>query len=144
MREIRTEIDINAPAAKVWQTLMDFNGWANWNPIVNAANGNAAKGSKLDITMKGDNGKDGPKYQATITQFENSKLFRWRAKMMGGIMMTNDKVFELESTPAGTHLVHKELFSGIMPGLMWGKLNKFVPAMLDSMNSALKDLTENN
>ena len=142
MKEIRTEIDINAPADKVWQALMDFDDWSNWNPIVNAASGNASTGSKLDITMKGNGDKDGPKYQPTITQLDDNKHFRWRTKMLGGVLMTNDKVFELESTPTGTHLVHKELFSGIMPGLMWGKLNNFVPGMLNSMNSALKDLTE--
>ncbi len=31
MREIRCEIEIEAPAERVWQVLTDFNTYPNWN-----------------------------------------------------------------------------------------------------------------
>ena len=52
--------------------------------------------------------------------------------------MTNDKVFELEEISSGTRLIHKELFSGMLVPVFWGKLNKGVIPMLKSMNEALK------
>lgn len=147
MKELRTEIDIAAPTTKVWSILTDFNNWKEWNPIVNDASGVASRDSKLSITMvsdEGKGGKDGPKYMPVVTNTEEPKYFRWRAKMLGGILFTNDKVFELEEIDTGTRLIHKELYSGIMATLFWNKLNSAVPSMLSSMNGALKNIAEKN
>ena len=142
MREIRTEIEIAAPPTKVWSILTDFDNWKNWNPIIDQASGTASLGSELSMTMRGEDGKDGPKYMPIVTNFEEPKLFRWRAKMMAGFLFTNDKVFELEETGAGTRLIHKELFSGMMVPMMWSKFDEGVPPMLNSMNDALKRTAE--
>jgi len=138
MREITTEIEIAAPATKVWNLLTDFDHWKEWNPIVKQASGVATLGSKLSVTMRCENGKDGPKYTPIITIFEEPKSFRWRGKMMAEFLFTNDKVFELEETGSGTRLIHKELFSGLLLPLFGSMLNEGVPSMLQSMNEALK------
>jgi len=142
MREIRTEIEIAAPPTKVWSILTDFDNWKNWNPIVNQASGVASLGSELSVTMRGDDGKDGPKYMPIITKFEEPKFFRWRGKMIAEFLFTNDKVFELEETGSGTRLIHKELFSGMLVPMFWSKFDKGVPPMLKSMNDALKRKAE--
>ena len=142
MREIRTEIEIAAPPTKVWSILTDFDNWKNWNSIVNQVSGVASLGSELSVTMRGDDGKDGPKYMPIVTNFEEPKFFRWRGKMMAEFLFTNDKVFELEETSSGTRLIHKEFFSGMMVPMMWGQFDKGVPPMLNSMNAALKKLAE--
>ncbi|MDH5250899.1 MAG: SRPBCC domain-containing protein [Cyclobacteriaceae bacterium] len=144
MREIRTEIEIAAPLTKVWSILTDFDHWKDWNPIVNQAGGAASAGSKLNITMRGKDGKDANKYMPVITTFEKPKSFRWRAKMMAGFLFTNDKAFELEETAAGTRLIHTEAFSGMLVPLFWNKLEAGVSPMLKSMNNALKTLAEKN
>ena len=142
MREIRTEIVIAAPLIKVWSILTDFDHWKEWNPIINQTSGVASLGSELSVTMRGDDGKDGPKYKPIITIFEEPKLFRWRGKMMAEFVMTNDKVFELEDTGSGTRLIHKELFSGMLVPIFWSKFETGVPPMLNSMNDALKRIAE--
>ena len=142
MREIRTEIEIAAPPTKVWSILTDFDKWKEWNPIVNQASGVASLGSKLSVTMRGEDGKDGPKYMPIVTILQEPKSFRWRGKMMFEFLFTNDKVFELEETGSGTRLIHKELFSGMLVPLFWSKFDKHVPSMLKSMNDALKTKAE--
>ncbi len=142
MRELRTEIEISAPLTKVWSILTDFDKWKDWNPI-SQASGVASLGSKLSVTMSGDNGKDGMTYTPMVTELEEPKSFRWRGKMMAGFLFTNDKVFELEEIGSGTRLIHSEEFSGILVPMFWSKLNKGVPPMLKSMNDALKTLAEN-
>ena len=142
MREIRTEIDIAAPPSTVWSILTDFNNWSVWNPIVNQASGVASVGSKLSMTMRGEDGKDGPKYAPVVTEFNEPKYFRWRATMMVGFLFTNEKIFELEVTDAGTRLIHIETFSGIMVPMCWSKMEGGVPVMLKEMNAALKTLAE--
>ena len=141
MREIRTEIEIAAPLTKVWSIITDFDNWKEWNPSCQAS-GVASSGSKLGVTMCGEAGKDGMKYEPVITEFEEPKLLRWRGKMMAGFLFTNDKVLELEETGSGTRLVHREEFSGLLAPMFWGKLNKGVPSMLNSMNDALKKTAE--
>ena len=142
MRTLLTEIEIDAPVEKVWDILMDFEHWSDWNPIIKAGSGKAALESELSITMNGKDGKNGPKYAPVITIFEAPKDFRWRAKMIAGFIFTNDKVFELEPTSTGTRLIHKEEFGGLMVGLFWSKLNDGVVPMLNSMNKALKEHAE--
>ena len=141
MREIRTEIEIAAPLTKVWSILTDFDNWKEWNPI-SQASGTATPGSQLIVTMGGADGKDGMKYMPVVTNVDEPKYFRWRGKMMAGFLFTNDKVFELEETASGCRLVHREEFSGLLVPIFWGKLNKGVPSMLNTMNDALKIIAE--
>ena len=138
MREIRTEIEIAAPVTKVWSILTDFDNWKGWNPIVDQASGVASPGSKLSMTLRCGDGKEGNKYMPVVTNVEDPKSFRWRATMMAGFLFTNDKVLELEETGSGTRLVHIEAFSGILVPLLWGKMEKSIAPMLESMNDALK------
>jgi len=143
VREIRTEIEISAPATEVWNILANVDNWAEWSPIINQASGNVSLGSTLSITMISmEEGKDGPKYNPVITILDEPKLFHWRVKMMAGFIMTNYKVFELEETSTGTRLIHKGLFSGMLVPLFWSSVEENVPSMLNSMNEALKVMAE--
>lgn len=142
MREIRTEIEIAAPLTKVWSILTDFDNWKEWNPICDQASGVVSPGSKLSMTMSCGDGKEGNKYSPVVTNVEEPKSFRWRATMMAGFLFTNDKIFELEETGSGTRLVHIEAFSGILVPLFWGKMEKNIVPMLESVNDALKIKTE--
>jgi len=142
MKEIRSEILISAPIDKVWQVLTDFDNWKDWNPMVINANGSALEGSKLTITMCGKDKKDGPKYQPSVLEVKAPSRFRWRVKMMGGIMLTNDRVFKLKEKEGGTELVNSEFFSGLMLLMAGKKLDKFVPPILEQMNLALKNKLE--
>ena len=143
MQEIRTEIEISATPAKVWSIIMDIDSWHEWSPIINASQGKPTVGSKLDITMMSkEKNKDGPKYNPVVTELKEQAYFHWRAHMLSGFIFTNDKIFKLEETEAGTHLTHIETFKGLMAPLMSGSVEKNVPSMLDSMNKALKELAE--
>lgn len=142
MQEVRTEIYIATAPARVWTVLTNFDGWKDWNPIINHASGDPKLGSKLSIVMRNKDGKDGPKYEPVITGFEIPRALRWRAKMLFESIFTNDKFFELQSSGTGTKLIHSELFSGVMVPLVWSKIEESVPPMLNSMNEALKKKIE--
>lgn len=142
MREIKTEIQIAAPPAKVWSILTDFENWKNWNPIINEASGEPALNSELTISMCGKDGKGGPRYKPVVSIFEKPNSFRWRAKMMASFLFTNDKIVELKEVNGGTHLIHIETFSGLMVPMFWSKMEQGMPMMLKSMNEALKKRAE--
>lgn len=144
VQEIRTEIEISAPPSKVWSIITDIDKWQEWSPIINASQGQAVLGEELSITMVSEQvGENGPKYSPVIIDLKEHEYFHWRAHMLAGFVFTNDKIFKLEETGAGTHLVHIETFRGLIAPLMAGSVEENVPAMLDSMNAAMKALAEN-
>ena len=98
MREITTEIQISAPIDKVWQVLTDFDRWTEWNPTVKHASGNAAVGSRLELTVDGGGDRDA-KYQPVVLQSDPPQSFRWSATMMAGFVFRNDRVFERPGMP---------------------------------------------
>src|SRR5438067_756307 len=142
MRELRAEIHISAPIHQVWQVLTDFDHWKDWNPMVNQASGTASVRSKLKLTMRGPDSKDAMTYEPIVLELAPPKYLRWRATMMSGFMFTNDRVFELKEKNAGTEVINREEFSGLMVPLFWTKMNQFVVPMLEKMNNALKDKME--
>jgi len=140
---IATEIEIDAAPEKVWEIISDVDKWHEWSPTINASEGQAEVGSTVAITMMSkEAGKDGPKYSPKIIQMDKPSYFHWRAHMMAGFIFTNDKIIELEKTEAGTKVIHKETFKGLMAAAMKGQMKKGVPPMLNMMNEALKDLAE--
>jgi hypothetical protein len=142
MKEISSQIAIDAPIATVWKCLADLGHWKDWNPIVTEASGDLAIGSTLHITMCGIDDQKGHKYSPVVTMCKAPNKFHWKAKMMAGFLFTNGKIFELEETSSGTRLLHVETFSGLLVPLFWSKLNKGVKPMIQSMNTALKTLAE--
>lgn len=143
MQTIRTEIDIKATPEKVWGIITDVDKWHEWSPTINASEGKAETGSTVTITMMSkEPGKDGPKYSPKIIQMDEPRYFHWRAHMMAGFIFTNDKIIELEKTDAGTKVIHKETFKGLMAVAMKGQMEKGVPSMLNMMNEALKESAE--
>jgi len=142
MREISSEIEIYADQSDVWEVLVNFDNWAEWNPSVKEAKGTGTLGSKVNLTMASPEGKKGKAYTVTITTFEAPRSLRWRAVMMAGFLMTNDRSLELISTGGSTRVVNTEHFSGMLVNLFWGKLQSFVPGSLKKMNEALKEKAE--
>lgn len=142
-QEIKTEIHIAASPVTVWRIITDVDHWHQWSLIINGAQGKPAIGSQLSITMANTKkGTDGPKYSSVMIGLEEEVAFHWRAKMLAGFVFTNDKIFKLKATLTGTHITHIETFKGLMTRLMKGSVEKNVPAILNSMNEALKHLAE--
>lgn len=143
MQTVKTEIEIFAPPEKVWSIITNVDKWHEWSPTINKSVGQAAVGSTVTITMMSkEEGKDGPKYSPEIIQMDEPYYFHWRAHMITGFIFTNDKIIELEKTDAGTLVTHTETFKGLMAVLMKGQMEKGVPPMLNMMNDALKEFTE--
>lgn len=51
MKELRTEIEIQASPDKVWEILTNLDQYPDWNPFIHHAIGAAKLGEKVDITF---------------------------------------------------------------------------------------------
>ncbi len=52
MKELRTQIEIQASPEKVWQILTDLDKYPEWNPFIHHAVGKAQVGDAVDITVQ--------------------------------------------------------------------------------------------
>ena len=57
MRELRREIDIDAPPAVVWAVLTDTRSYSEWNPFMPHLAGELREGAKLEVRIEPPGGR---------------------------------------------------------------------------------------
>lgn len=55
MRNIKTEVEINASPEKAWNVLMDHPNYNKWNPYILQISGSTELGDYLTVTLKSSN-----------------------------------------------------------------------------------------
>ncbi len=56
MGEIRTSVAIKAAPSDVWDVLMDFDSYHEWNPFIRSIEGSPVKGASIEVLL-GASGK---------------------------------------------------------------------------------------
>ncbi len=140
MKEIKTQIHIEAPLDKVWDIFSDFKKYGEWNPFLAEVLGTLNEGESLKIKVVLSNGKiriAEPKVEKVIYGKEVCFLAK------SGFLFTGKHYFVFEAISATkTRVIHGELFSGILPFLVWHKIEKVFTASFEEMNKALKLIAE--
>ena len=114
MEHIRESIIIDAPIEQVWQTLMDFDAYPNWNPFITAIRGKAVKGGKLYVSIQPPNRKS-MKFAPIVIQCDRPNEFRWLGKFLFKGLIDGEHYFLLEAVDENTtKLVQGEKFTGIL------------------------------
>src|SRR5437867_4739586 len=65
MKELRTEIEIHAPAERVWRHLTDFAAFPEWNPFIPRIRGELRVGSRLEVLLQAS-GTKGMTFRPTV------------------------------------------------------------------------------
>lgn len=139
--QLRTEIEIAAPPERVWQKLVDFPSYGDWNPFIREVSGELAIGSKLSIVLTPGDGSE-KRLDATVTQVEPRKELRWRRKLWFKGVFDGEHFWTLTELDGGrTRLVHGEDFSGFMVQYMGPTLTHTARGCV-GMNVALKKRVE--
>src|SRR5688572_3315582 len=73
MKEIRTETEIDAPAARVWEVLTDFSRYHEWNPLVPEASGELRAGGRLRLRVVA--GRE-MRFRPVVVAFEPERTLR--------------------------------------------------------------------
>ena len=142
MKELKTEIEIEATSEKVWGILTDFEKYPEWNPFIKRASGNVKEGEKLRVFIEPPKGK-GMVFKPTVKHVEENKEFRWLGHFLFPGVFDGEHIFEISPTQNGNIIfVQREIFSGILVPLIWGSLNKNTREGFSSMNVALKRRAE--
>jgi hypothetical protein len=139
---VHTEIDINAPAERVWQVLIDLEKYPDWNPMIRRASGEVKKGARISVYFN-PAGSKGRTFHPKLLVVEPDRELRWQGQPGFPLMFESEHAFTI--TPAGSgavHLVHDMIFRGLLIPFVRKMAMKSTHGPFIAMNRALKARSE--
>ncbi len=142
MRELKTHIEINTPAQRVWQILADFESYSRWNPFIRSISGEPKEGSRLKVFMQPP-GSRGMTFKPVVLKAEPNKELRWLGRLFVPGLFSGEHSLVIEPT-VGNRVIftQSEKFKGLLVPLLWKSLDKNTREGFNQMNAALKKLAE--
>ena len=142
MKEISTEIRINASVSKVWEVLTNFSAYPNWNPFMLYVKGEPKEGAQIEVKMVPP-GSKGMIFKPTVLKFDKGKEFRWLGHTFFSGLFDGEHILELVDNRDGTTtFIQREKFSGILLPLLKKSLDNGTKAGFEAMNKKLKQVCE--
>jgi hypothetical protein len=141
MREIHTEIEIDATPERVWRVLTDLPSYAGWNPFVTRAAGELKEGARIEIFVQVPDYR-GMRFKPRVLRVEPQRELRWLGTLPLPGLFNGEHIFRIE--PAGdgrSRFLHGEKFTGLLIPFMGGVLEK-TRRGYEMMNAALKARAE--
>lgn len=137
-KEVKTEILINSNPARIWNVLVDFEGYPKWNPFIRSINGQPAAGSKISAKLEPPDAK-GMTINPTILEKDNERKFRWLGRLVFPGLFDGEHIFELVDNKNGTTtFIQRELFKGLLVPLFTKFLDVNTRRGFEQMNQQLK------
>ncbi|MFC1555967.1 SRPBCC family protein [candidate division KSB1 bacterium] len=138
---IHSYIEINASMEKIWEILLDFKSYADWNPFIKSVSGEAAVGSRLSVTMEAP-GMKPQVFKPVVTEVWDKKQFRWLGKLGIPGLFDGEHMFILEDIDRGKIRFHQnEVFRGLLVPMTKDIQQKALLGFKE-MNKALKARAE--
>lgn len=142
MREIATDVAINAPAKKVWDILIDFAQFSEWNPFIRGAEGEVREGARLKVHIVPP-GQRAMTFKPTVKRAVPERELRWLGHLWIPGLFDGEHIFEIEPRgEANVRFVQRERFSGLLVPLLWRYLERSTRQGFQEMNAALKERAE--
>lgn len=141
MRRIETAIDIAADSGTVWNVLMDFSSYPDWNPFIRRIEGRTARGERLAARIEPP-GQRGMQFRPTVQVVQERHAFSWLGHLLIPGLFDGLHEFRLQPNGSSTRLSHCESFSGVLVPFVWSKLETPTRAGFEAMNHALKARAE--
>lgn len=139
---LTSEIDIEAPAARVWSVLVNFDTYSQWNPFITSIQGIRAVGNRIDVVIRPPDQKP-MKFRPVILANEENRELRWLGRLLIPGVFDGEHRFVLEKLDdQTTRFIHSETFSGLLVPLLRKSLEQNTRRGFDAMNEALKQRAE--
>lgn len=142
MKEIITDIEINASAERVWRLLTGFADYPQWNPFIRRAEGEARQGTWLKVYIQPP-GARGMSFRPTVLKAKANRELRWLGHLMIPGLFDGEHIFTIE--PLGENrvrFIQREILSGLLVPLFARWLEADTRRGFEEMNRALKARAE--
>jgi hypothetical protein len=141
-KELISSIDIEAPAEKVWELLIDVTAYPTWNPFITRAEGPVEVGGRLTLRMQPVSGS-AVTLRPTVVEVVQGHRLRWQGRLAVRGLLDADHLFILEPHGATrSRLVQREHFRGLLVPFVQRSLDRGTLPAFHAMNAALKDRAE--
>jgi hypothetical protein len=141
MRELRRQIEIDAPASVVWGVLTDIRAYSDWNPFMRRLEGDLREGSKLDVRIEPPGARP-MSFKPTVLQVEPERELRWLGRFLVPGLLDGEHSLRVEPIGEGrSRFTQAERFRGVLVRLFTSTLDK-TETGFDQMNHALKERAE--
>jgi hypothetical protein len=138
MKEIHTEVEINAPAERVWRMLTDFRAYPEWNPFVRRVEGEARVGARLHVDIQPSSAKK-MSFRPTVLAADPNRELRWLGRLWLPGLFDGEHSFSIEPLREGrVRFVQRERFGGLLVPFLWKMLDDHTRRGFEEMNRALK------
>ena len=142
MKELRSEIEIQASAERVWQLLTDFPSFPQWNPFIRKASGNIRAGERLDVNIQ-PSGARGMTFRPTVLKAEPNRELRWLGHLLIPGLFDGEHIFTIDPLGEGrVRFTQREVFTGLLVSLFARGLDTDTRRGFEEMNQALKARAE--
>jgi len=141
-KELKTEIDIEAPRERVWEILTDLGSYSKWNPMIRKAKGKIRVGARLKVRFEPE-GSKGHTFRPKLTVVEPDRELRWLGWPRFPKVFDMDHYWLLEPRGAGrTHLEHGSMMYGLVVPFLPSKVVNSTREPFEAMNRAMKERAE--
>jgi hypothetical protein len=142
MKELRSKIEIQASAERVWQLLTDFPSFPQWNPFIRKATGNIQVGERLEVNIQ-PSGASGMTFRPTVLKAEPNRELRWLGHLLISGLFDGEHIFTIEPLGEGrVRFTQREVFTGLLVPLFARGLDTDTRRGFEEMNQALKTRAE--
>jgi hypothetical protein len=142
MKELYSEIEIQASAERVWQLLTDFARFPEWNPFMRRASGEVKAGARLEVYMQ-PSGASGTTFKPTVLNAEPNRELRWLGRLIIPGLFDGEHILTIEPLDTNrVRFVQREIFKGLLVPLFARRLDTDTRRGFEEMNRALKARAE--
>jgi hypothetical protein len=124
---------IDAPAERVWDTLVRTPDWTGWDPALECVEGELAPDGRVVIRVR-DQSRP---FRLRVTAWEPGRLLVLAGGMPLGLF-TGTRRYELDPAGAGTTMRMKETYSGPLAGM----IGKSIPDLQPSFEAFVSGLRQ--
>ena len=142
MKELHAEIEIDAPAERVWHLLTDFASYPQWNPFIRSIRGQLIRGEGLEVRIEPPGGR-GMTFKPKVLNAEDNRELRWLGHLLVPGLFDGEHSFTIESLAKNrVRFVQREAFKGLLVPLFARSLETNTQRGFEEMNRALKERAE--
>ena len=142
MKELHTEIEIQASDKRVWQLLTDFASFPEWNPFIRQAKGEVKVGARLEVHIQ-PSGASGMTFKPVVLKVEPNRELRWIGRLLMPGLFDGEHIFTIETLDTNrVRFTQREVFTGLLVPLFARSLDKDTRRGFEEMNQALKSQAE--
>ena len=142
MKQLHTEIEIDASAKRVWEVLTDFASYPQWNPFIRHISGRPAPGERLQARLEPPGGR-AMTFKPKVLTAEPNRELRWLGHLLVPGVFDGEHSFTIEPLEENrVRFRQREAFKGLLVPLFARSLESNTQRGFEEMNHALKERAE--